>query len=188
MRCRDRACAIRRVLITFLLQETEDGVVGGMVWGTSFPRLMFRLLPGWPRLALHLSRMSAGWRSLASRHSGGSQHHVYKDTARHLLASPVPYCGTVYLTSHPEIQGRGERRELQAGAEKFLEGQFGASILAGIQEGPGRHPLGHCPEVCWGMGWMTSPVPFLLRCSDSGDFRMDPVVMALVPPGLPMAS
>lgn len=37
-----------------------------------------------------------------------------------------------YLNCHPEIQSRVGRRELQAGAEKFLEGRFDASILAGI--------------------------------------------------------
>lgn len=78
----------------------------------------------------------------------------------------IPFCGTVkrtkFSTGDP---GWGAR------AEKFPEGSFGASTLAGVREGLGGRPLGVCPELYWGTGWMTSLVPFVLWCSDSGNFH-----------------
>lgn len=56
---------------------------------------------------------------------------------------------------------------LGARAEKFPEGGFAASVLAGILEMLAGRPLGGCPSVCWGWGWMTQPMPFHLWCSDS---------------------
>lgn len=94
----------------------------------------------------------------------------------------IPFCGTVkrtkFSTGDP---GWGAR------AEKFPEGSFGASTLAGVREGLGGRPLGVCPELYWGTGWMTSLVPFVLWCSDSGNFHTG-LVMVPVPPRPQVAS
>lgn len=130
---------------------------------------------------------SCVWRvEVLGRQTPGGLSEILSVTC--LLKSPTPCCGSVKLFKvSPDIWGL-VRREPQARVEKSLEGCFRVSMLADVQGGPGRCPLGGCPAACGQMGWMTSPVLFLLWCPESAGARKDLIMMALVPAGPPMAS
>lgn len=167
------------------MQGREGRLVSGDALGSLSLRLPFRWSPAWYPLALLLSLVCGGWRSLAGRPPGGLSEIL---SVTCLLKSPAPCCGSVKLFKvSPDIRGL-VRRDPQARVEKSLEGCFRASMLADVGGGPGRCPLGGCPGACGQTGWMTSPVLFLLWCPESAGPRKDLIVMALVPAGPPMAS